>query len=664
MRLVTFLILLLFTSQLSAQTDSLGKEDLFQNFLIDSTELLLLDRAESLVAEGRIAEAKKEYQSLLNELLPEFNEADFSINPTENDLHYCSPLLLKVLLGKAELLEREANPKDKSGTSLEPALSVRELTVDVLFHIRQNYAGAALAYQNQQAGRDLEWQAINLAYRLYEKSNNPSYLLRCFRLVEKSKKAALSYALVHPTTFQLANSSPEDLENLSKKKSAVEKLKSEWAAALKKSDSPAGTKQADSSKSAHDKYIVERKAYNRKLSEFSKKYHQVFKLRYNESVVTVGEIQNRLEESDQVFLSYYNTEEYLYGFVITLNGLKAKRVKRPKALNSQIAGFLNLLKNKEEQKNCKAYDTLALELYETLLKPFEPLKKRVVIVPDQEIGYLPFNALLYTAPVASCEFSSYPFLLNKYQLSLHYSAEAFAKEVYENKERLDKSFTALAPENQSYVKQLVRQLKGKFIQNNKPTNQELKEIIASQALLLSANKLKSYNGAARGQSDFLWSENAATESSQKEEGAQLFVLSDCEVEPTLNGEGDHIPSMARGMLHFGAKSVLTTLWQIPSTTNEAILPLFFKSLKSGKSKTEALQLSNQSYLKKAKSTEAAAPSQWAAYTLIGNADAITERNWYWLLLGFIPLLTVGYFWRKRKREKRRKEREVTTTMEY
>ncbi len=658
MRLITLLILLLCTSHLFAESDSLRNQNLSQNLQIDTTDQLLLNQAESLLTAGRFEEAKKEYQKLLNELLPEFDNEDFSANPSESDLYYSSTLLLKVLLGKAELIEQQANPKDKSGISLEPALTVRELIVDVLFHIRQNYSGAALAYENQQAGRELEWEAINLAYKLYEKSNNPSYLLRCFRLVEKSKKAALSYALIHPKTYQLANVSPEDLEVLTQKKKEVGKLNSNWAAALVKSNN----KITELSKSAENEYIVARKAYNRRLSEFSKKYHNTFKLRYNESVVTVGEIQNRLKESDQVFLSYYNTKEYLYGFVITLNGLKAKRLKRPKGLNQKIVDFLNLLKNKEEQANCKVYDALALELYETLLKPFEPLKKQVVIVPDEEIGYIPFNALLYTAPASPCEFADYPFLLNKYQLSLHYSAEAFAKEAY-IKEEGNNDFMAFSTGDRTYVKQSVRQMKGKLIETE-DIRKKLKEGLYSESIFLSDYELKSYAGAERDRYGLLWPLEGTSESVQEDVSHQLVVFSNSEVASTSRAEGDHIPSLGRGSLHIGIKSVLTSLWQIPDTSNEAILPAFFKLLKKGKSKTAALQLSSQSYLKKAKTAESAAPSQWAAYMLIGNADSITQRNWYWLLLGIIPILTIGYFWRKRKMEKRRKEREVTTTMEY
>ena len=62
--------------------------------------------------------------------------------------------------------------------------------------------------------------------------------------------------------------------------------------------------------------------------------------------------------------------------------------------------------------------------------------------------------------------------------------------------------------------------------------------------------------------------------------------------------------------------------------------------------------------------ETAAPSYWAGYMLIGNTDPITKPNWYWLLLGLIPIGWLWFRWRKRKQAKAKKDREVTTTMEY
>ncbi|MFK7810171.1 MAG: CHAT domain-containing protein [Saprospiraceae bacterium] len=666
MRLITLLILLLTTVCLPAQSDSLSTSsaetnevdnlNLNSHWGIDTTDQVALNQIAEFAENGNTEEALKRYQLWLTQLLPEFNKTDIAENPSESDLYYASPLVLKILLEKASLLEKQADPKDKSGNSLEQVLEINELVIDALFHLRQNYQGAALAYENGQAERELEWKAVNLAYQLYEKSNNPSYLLRCFRLVEKSKKAGMLNALIQPQTAQLANVPKEDLEELSNRKLKVAALKSEWANVLNDSNN----KNTEAANRAKNDYITARKAYNRKVSEFSKRFPTVYGLRYNEAIVTVGEIQNRLESADQVLLSYYFTDEYLYGFVITLNGLKAKRLKRPANLDAGIMRLHEILKNEEEQSDCTTYDSLALQMYETLIQPFEPLKKQVIIIPDEGIGYLPFNALLSTAPPGSCNFSNYPFLLNKYQISLHYDAEEFAKEAYANNTVTNCDFTIL----NSDEKQSASFIKGENVKIGSSKEKELVSNMQSTPLVLLTDDLTAYTGKERGKTEFLWYAEINSDGANDEDAGQLVVLSDNQVSLILPTEGDHIPSTSRGLIHYGAKSVLTTLWPVPVTTNEELLPVFYKQLKKGKDKTTALHNSNKNYLSGTLSAEAAAPSKWAAYTLIGNVDVISEQNWYWLLLGLIPFFYLWYFLRKRKKERLRKEREVTTTMEY
>ncbi|HHS95703.1 MAG TPA: CHAT domain-containing protein, partial [Phaeodactylibacter sp.] len=144
----------------------------------------------------------------------------------------------------------------------------------------------------------------------------------------------------------------------------------------------------------------------------------------------------------------------------------------------------------------------------------------------------------------------------------------------------------------------------------------------------------------------------------------FVILSDCKVKPSPQPKGDHIPSLSRGLFHYGANTVLISLWKMPEESNAALLPSFAKQLRKGKSKAKALQICNQSFLKKENTAQNLAPSHWAAYLLIGNTDAVTKRNWYWLSLAIIPLSWLWYQWRKRRKKKRIKEIEVTTTMEY
>lgn len=660
MRLITVLILLLYTVAVSAKMDTLVNKVLFQDIVIDSSDQAILQQMQILVNDGKISEALQGYQQLMIESLPDFNEEDIDVNPSESDLYYCSPVVVKALLEKSNLLELQANSANRPGEHLEKALSCRELAMDGLFHLRQNFYGVELSYNNGIPARQQEWEAINLAYDLYEKSNDPSYLLRCFRLVEKSKKASLSDALINPETSQLANVKPENLTGLAEQKKKVGQLYTDWANALftSNNNTTEPTKRLESS------YVSARKAFHRKLSEFSKRYPRVYSLRYNESIVTVGEIQNRLERPEQVLLSYHLTDRYLYGFVITLNGLKAKRLELPAGLNQQIIRFQEMLRAKEERKNCKEYEDLALSLFQILVKPFEPLESEVTIIPDGLIGYIPFNALLYQPSDNPCNFTTSPFLLNKYQIAFHYSAEAFAKDAYANNKNTGVDLATLSPGNIDYANRLNGQLKGELIQTDKEPIKSLLKAMAIKPLILFANELSSFSGSKRNQSSIKWLEAEKLGLDNPSSEAPLVMVSACDVYTTTESSGDHIPSLARGLLYHGSGSVLTTLWTLPDDANEQQLLSFFKQLKKGQSKSAALQKASSLFVKNQKDAIGASPSLWASYILIGNADPVTEKNWYWFLLLLLPIAWGAYYWRKRKRERIRKEREVNTTMEY
>jgi CHAT domain-containing protein len=661
MRLFALLLLLLYTESITAQTtDSPVNAIWTTSASLDSSDQVFLTQAQALLSQGDTEGGLAQYQLWINQLLPEFNNEDPAANPDESDLYYSSPSLVSALLGKAKLLEQQANPKDRSGLALEPALTCRELIVDALFHLRQNEHGAALSYEKLQAHRQQEWEAINLAYLLYEKSNNPSYLLRCFRLVEKSKKAALINTLVHPKNHQLASVPPNVLAQLANEKTAIGRLHAAWAHEMLVSNNSI-TKAVNDAK---DNYINARKAYNRKLSEFSKSYPQVYGLRHNESIVTVGEIQKRLQAKEQVLLSYYQTADYLYGFVFTVNGMKAKRLGLPPELNRQIGRFHTMLKNKEELQNCAAYNELAFRLYEILIKPFEPLAKEVVIIPDGLIGFIPFNALLYQSAGNSCTFEEHPFLLHKYQVNLHYSAEAFAKDAYAERKKKNNRFDVLAPPNQAYAKKLSKEFGWHFTPAENLSTELVLSSIPSASLVLIANELICKSDAEGTLGALLWADRKQTEVAGANVATQLVTLSNCDVRMTSAAppQPGNIPILIRSLFHQGADCVLSTLWPIPDQYNEKLLGDFFHALKNGKNKSVSFQISNQSYL--TTTPGGAAPSQWASYILIGNTNAIAEKNGYWLLLLILPLGLLGYLWRKKKRERIRMEREVTTTMEY
>jgi CHAT domain-containing protein len=74
--------------------------------------------------------------------------------------------------------------------------------------------------------------------------------------------------------------------------------------------------------------------------------------------------------------------------------------------------------------------------------------------------------------------------------------------------------------------------------------------------------------------------------------------------------------MGRAFQYAGAKSVLMSLWSVSETASVNLVENFFKYLKEGKSKLEALRLARDA-IRKAGYDH---PFFWAPFILVGKAN--------------------------------------------
>ncbi|MEL7313746.1 MAG: CHAT domain-containing protein, partial [Cyanobacteria bacterium J06559_3] len=96
--------------------------------------------------------------------------------------------------------------------------------------------------------------------------------------------------------------------------------------------------------------------------------------------------------------------------------------------------------------------------------------------------------------------------------------------------------------------------------------------------------------------------------------ADLVVLSACD---TGRGDitGDGVLGLSRSLIAAGAPSVVVSLWAVPDAPTADLMIKFYAELKQGKDKAQALRqamlMTMQAY---------PAPQNWAAFTLIGEAQ--------------------------------------------
>lgn len=96
-------------------------------------------------------------------------------------------------------------------------------------------------------------------------------------------------------------------------------------------------------------------------------------------------------------------------------------------------------------------------------------------------------------------------------------------------------------------------------------------------------------------------------------GTDLVVLSACEtgVGDVRSGEG--VFGLKRAFILSGARTVILSLWSVPSQETQALMTGFYTRMAEGKSKAEALRETKLELMK-----DRGNPFFWAAFVLIGG----------------------------------------------
>jgi CHAT domain-containing protein len=96
--------------------------------------------------------------------------------------------------------------------------------------------------------------------------------------------------------------------------------------------------------------------------------------------------------------------------------------------------------------------------------------------------------------------------------------------------------------------------------------------------------------------------------------ASLVVLSACETALGKLTRGDELTGLTRAFIYAGTPSVITTLWQVNDRAAFELMREFYRQLKAGANKAEALRQAQLAMLERRPH-----PYYWAAYELIGEA---------------------------------------------
>ncbi len=348
-----------------------------------------------------------------------------------------------------------------------------------------------------------------------------------------------------------------------------------------------------------------------------------------------------------------------------------------------------------DYKFLKEQETTAYELYTQsaywfyhhLLAPALTSKEDIehlIIIPDGELGHLPFEAFLSEPVEEEILYQDLPYLLKKYRISYNYSANLWKENLTSPPNKNNGKILAIAaqynikgdslrsrsnraphllnlrdalndlPAAKEEVMALSQKFIGEFWQKEQSNERNFKEKAGEFGIIhLAMHGL--LNQRAPILSSLAFTENGdssednfleAWEISHLRLNAQLVVLSACETGYGRFQQGEGVMSLARSFMYAGVPSLVVSLWQVNDVSTSRIMQLFYQNLSKGIDKAEALRQAKLKYIASHTTSIQAHPAFWAAFVQIGDSRPINVATkgigaMLWWIVGGIGLLLLG-----------------------
>lgn len=394
--------------------------------------------------------------------------------------------------------------------------------------------------------------------------------------------------------------------------------------------------------------------------------------RINPKILTLQETQNMLN-SDEVVLEYhisiddgfgaYTNRDRIYLIAISNNNVELLELKNSKAVKTTFFDLQSTItKAWTSAEDQKLFRHLSHDLY-NLLIPSQTLRetikrKKLIIVPDNYLSFLPFEVLVTHS-------SKLQYLIESNSISYRYSNSFEASRTFQQPQSIE--YVGFAPvefPNQTgyyklnHSKAEVEQIQNYFSGNIFIENNAIKETFLEQLGKAEIIHLATHANAEEGKQPWIAFYDGSISLQElylTKNNASLVVLSGCKTTLGTNHTGEGIMSLARGFFYAGADSVLSSLWNIDDKSTTYIIGQFYSNLEKGLTKSEAIRLAKIDYLQNHSASEIS-PYYWASMVLIGN-DGFLEpanNNLLYLLLGLFVMLVLGstYIFSKRKGKKK------------
>ncbi len=376
---------------------------------------------------------------------------------------------------------------------------------------------------------------------------------------------------------------------------------------------------------------------NQLINSLNKLQHQrgerlsAFEAKGYRTQVKIKEIQKDLSPRQGV-VNYYGGRNQLFGLYIDRDTSLFFQLRDDySALKKAVQDYRDSLEKevKLDQTTFQQYLSAGRTLYQQLIQPFAhrlPEIDRLVIIPDQLLDPVPFEALLSEEVDSEAfSFKSLPYLLH--QVQIVYTSAWKVYQANQQKIQTDFSNTSIGfwttPELSTVngLEVIEKSIQNSFGNNYEVFSQQKggKELFSKHHpqfdilhLLLhaSSNRLNRYDNKIRFGTD-ADDRVYGFELYKEKFEAKLAVLASCESAAGAPQSGEGTFSLARSFIHSGIPEIVAAQFLIPQTTTGPLLSYFYQYLGTGYGTAESLHRAKIDFLKYTTKERHAYPRFWA-----------------------------------------------------
>ncbi|GAB5551016.1 MAG: CHAT domain-containing protein [Saprospiraceae bacterium] len=498
---------------------------------------------------------------------------------------------------------------------------------------------------------------LQLLWQQYTKTGSNTLVEDAFKLMERGKNFVLLQSMIRSNTRRYANIPDSLVQKEVRLREDIAFYEKEIFLLQQ------GPENLELEKTWTD-LLLDLKNESEQLQErIQNQYPAYFDLKnQQENSFSFAQVQRKIGKN-QAFLEYFIGSEKIY--ILKISKTQAELFQLEKAANFEV--WIWRLQQSLLEIDDKFIEP-AQELYTQLLEPLGNLPESIIIVPDGILAYLPFEALLSKRISKDQSYQQYPFVIREKQISYNFSGALWEK--MGQKKYPKRGLLAVAPSfanidqsvasrsrnlgplifNRSEVEQIGQLFKRKTLfYDSSATLANFQAVVQNHHLLHLATHAKvddrssdySYLAFYGVGDTSLQSKLFVRDLFSLQLPLDLVTLSACETGIGVLQKGEGVISLARGFAYAGAKSMVTSLWTANDLSTAEIMTAFYKNLKNGQEKDEALRAAKLNFLDQ---KTLAHPHYWATFIPFGDMESISRSpRQKWFTWSLLPLLALAFF---------------------